>query len=110
MRMPHLYDYFWTKPPSLVPRRARFEVGERVTASGEVLKPLDDEEVRALAASLREHRPEAVAVCLLHAHIHPDHERRVGEILREELPGVPVTLSSEILREQQEHDARRRPW
>ncbi len=104
MRMPHLYDYFWTKPPSLVPRRARFEVGERVTASGEVLKPLDDEEVRALAASLREHRPEAVAVCLLHAHLHPDHERRVGEILRAELPGVPVTLSSEILREQQEYE------
>jgi N-methylhydantoinase A len=104
MRMPHLYDYFWTKPPSLVPRRARFEVSERVTASGEVLKPLDEDEVRSLAASLRETAPEAVAVCLLHAHLHPAHERRVGEILSAELPDVPITLSSEILREQQEYE------
>jgi 5-oxoprolinase (ATP-hydrolysing) len=104
MRMPHLYDYFWTKPPSLVPRRARFEVSERVTASGEVLKPLDDDEVRSLAASLRETEPEAVAVCLLHSHLHPEHERRVGRILRDELPDVPITLSSEILREQQEYE------
>jgi len=104
MRMPHLYDYFWTKPPSLVPRRARFEVAERVTAAGEVLRPLDDDEVRSLAGALRAHRPEAVAVCLLHAHLHPEHERRVGEILRAELPDVPVTLSSEILREQQEYE------
>src|ERR1700722_8963228 len=68
MRMPHLYDYFWTKPPSLVPR--------------------------ALAAVVRAAEPEAVAVCLLHAHLHPAHERRLGAILREELPGVPISLSS----------------
>jgi 5-oxoprolinase (ATP-hydrolysing)/N-methylhydantoinase A len=102
MRMPHLYDYFWTKPPTLVPRHARFEIAERVTVSGEVLKPLDDAEVRALAASLQGF--DSIAVCLLHAHLHPEHERRVGEILRAELPDVPVTLSSEILREQQEYE------
>ena len=104
MRMPHLYDYFWTKPPSLVARRLRFEIAERVTAGGEVLKPLEETDARALAARLREAEPEAIAVCLLHAHVHPAHERRLGEILREELPGIPVSLSSEILREQQEYE------
>ena len=104
MRMPHLYDYFWTKPPSLVPRRLRFEITERVTAAGEVLRALDDDEARVLARRLREARPEAIAVCLLHSHVHPVHERRLGEILREELPGIPVSLSSEILREQQEYE------
>jgi 5-oxoprolinase (ATP-hydrolysing) len=104
MRMPHLYDYFWTKPEPLVPRRLRFEIAERMTVSGEQLRPLDEEEARALAARLREAGPEAVAVCLLHAHLHPGHERRLGEILHEELPGVPVSLSSEILREQQEYE------
>ena len=69
-----------------------------------MLRPLDEAEARALAARLREAAPEAVAVCLLHAHVHPAHERRLGEILREELPGVPVSLSSEILREQQEYE------
>jgi 5-oxoprolinase (ATP-hydrolysing) len=104
MRMPHLYDYFWTKPPSLVARRLRFEIAERVTAGGEVLRPLEEADARALAARLREAEPEAIAVCLLHAHVHPAHERRLGEILREELPGIPVSLSSEILREQQEYE------
>ncbi|HEY4349170.1 MAG TPA: hydantoinase B/oxoprolinase family protein [Gaiellaceae bacterium] len=104
MRMPHLYDYFWTKPPSLVPRRLRFEIAERVTARGAVEKALDDHESRALAARLRDAGAEAVAVCLLHAYLYPEHERRLGEILREELPGIPVSLSSEILREQQEYE------
>ncbi len=104
MRMPHLYDYFWTKPEPLVPRHLRFEIAERMTVSGEVLKPLDDDDARELAARLRQAAPEAVAVCLLHAHVHPEHEGRLGEILRAELPGVPVSLSSEILREQQEYE------
>src|SRR5262249_46778687 len=104
MRMPHLYDYFWTKPEPLVPRRLRFEIAERLTVSGEELTPLDEDEARALAARLREAEPEAVAVCLLHAHVHPRHEQRLGEILRAELPGVPVSLSSEVLREQQEYE------
>ena len=69
-----------------------------------MLRPLDDDEVRAVAGRLRELGVESVAVCLLHAHRHPEHERRVGEILREELPGLPVSLSSEILREQQEYE------
>src|SRR6202790_5422701 len=90
MRMPHLYDYFWTKPPSLVPRRLRFEIAERVTAAGEVLRALDDDEARVLAARLRDARPEAIAVCLLHSHLHPAHEQRQAELLREELPGIPV--------------------
>ena len=104
MRMPHLYDYFWTKPEPLVERHLRFEIAERVLADGTVRTPLDDADVHALATRLREARVESVAVCLLHAHLHPAHERRVGELLRQELPGVPVSLSSEILREQQEYE------
>src|SRR5262245_20516922 len=104
MRMPHLYDYFWTKPPSLVARRDRFEIAERMAADGTVVKPLDEAEARALAAQLAAAGVEAVAVCLLHAHLHPAHEQRLGEILRAELPGIPVSLSSEVTREQQEYE------
>jgi 5-oxoprolinase (ATP-hydrolysing) len=104
MRMPHLYDPFWSKPPALVPRHLRFELPERVAADGTVVRALDESEARALAAALREAEPEAVAVCLLHAHLYPLHEQRLGAILREELPGVPISLSSEILREQQEYE------
>jgi 5-oxoprolinase (ATP-hydrolysing)/N-methylhydantoinase A len=104
MRMPHLYDYFWTKPEPLVPRHLRFEIAERMTVAGDTLEPLADEDAHALVARLREAAPESIAVCLLHAHLHPAHEERLGRILREELPGMPVSLSSEVLREQQEYE------
>jgi 5-oxoprolinase (ATP-hydrolysing)/N-methylhydantoinase A len=104
MRMPHLYDYFWTKPEPLVDRHLRFEIAERVLADGTVRMPLADADAHAVAERLREAGVESVAVCLLHAHLYPAHERRLGEILRSELPGVPVSLSSEILREQQEYE------
>jgi N-methylhydantoinase A/oxoprolinase/acetone carboxylase beta subunit len=104
MRMPHLYDYFWTKPPPLVERHLRFEVAERVLADGTVRTPLDETDARAAAARLREAGVESIAVCLLHAHLYPAHEQLLGAILREELREIPVSLSSEILREQQEYE------
>jgi N-methylhydantoinase A len=104
LRIPQMYDPFWRKPPPLVPRRLRFEVGERIAADGTVIRPLDDGEARALAEQLRAAGVESVAVCLLHSFAHPAHERRLGEILREELAGVVVSLSSEILREQREYE------
>jgi N-methylhydantoinase A len=104
LRIPHMYDPFWRKPPALVPRRLRFEVSERMAADGTVLRPLDPEEVRGAAARLRDAGVESVAVCLLHSYLHPGHEQRLGAILREELPGVAVSLSSDILREQREYE------
>jgi 5-oxoprolinase (ATP-hydrolysing) len=104
VRTPHHYDYFWNKPPPLVERHLRFEIDERMTAGGEVLSPFDEEEARGLARRLAEAEVEAVAVCLLHSHKHPAHEERLGRILREELPHASISLSSEILREQQEYE------
>src|SRR5439155_19113920 len=72
MRMPHLYDYFWTKPPALVERHLRFEVAERVLADGTVRRPLEDADARAVAARLRAAGVESVAVCLLHSHLYPE--------------------------------------
>ena len=104
LRIPHMYDPFWRKPPPLVPRRRRYEVHERMAADGAVLVPLDASEARSVAARLREDGVESVAVCLLHSYAYPRHEEELGAILREELPGVHVSLSSEILREQREYE------
>src|SRR5215218_1372393 len=73
LRIPRMYDPFWRKPDPLVPRRLRFEIQERVAADGTVIRPLDPEEARDVAARLREAGVEAVAVCLLHAYVHPRH-------------------------------------
>jgi N-methylhydantoinase A len=104
LRIPHMYDLFWRKPPPLVERRLRFEVHERVAADGSVVRPLDEAECRSLAARLRETEVESVAVCFLHSYLYPEHERRLGAILAEELPEANVSLSCEILREQREYE------
>ena len=98
------YDIFMDKPDPLVPRPLRREVGERVSARGRVLVPLDEAEVRALAAEWRAAGIEAVAVGLLHSWAHPAHERAVREILAAELPGATVCLSSEVCPEIREYE------
>ena len=68
------------------------------------LAPLDDASPEAAVAAVQEAEVEAVAVCLLFAFAHPEHERRVGEALREALPEVYVSLSSEVLPEFREYE------
>lgn len=99
-----LYDLFLEKPEPLVPRQRRIAVRERLDAAGEVLLPLAEQEVRDAARSLKAQGVEAVAVCFLHSYLDPAHERRAGAILAEELPGVPVTLSSDVAPEIREYE------
>ena len=65
--------------------------------------PLDEGSVRDAAALMRREGVESVAVCLLHSYVNPEHEQRVGAILAEELPGVPVSLSAEVAPEFREY-------
>lgn len=98
-----LYDLQFTKAPPLVPRHLSFEVAERLDASGSVVRALDIQKVRAVALRLREIEIETVAVCLLHSYRNPDHERRVAEVLREVIPSLLVSLSSDIAPEFREY-------
>ncbi len=100
---PTLYDTQFEKAKPLVPRDRAVVVGERLGPKGEVLRPLEEETVREAAAVLRREEVESVAVCLLHAYVNPEHERRVAEILEEELPGVPISLSSDVAPEIREY-------
>src|SRR5687767_14242777 len=80
-----------------VRRRHRKIVTERIVPpAGNVLQPLDEDEVRAAAAELREEGVEAVAVCFLFSYLNPEHELRAAEIVREEMPDAFVTTSAEI--------------
>jgi N-methylhydantoinase A len=98
------FNLFFHRAKPLIPRDMTFEVAERINAAGDVLVPLDDREVRALAATFVGLGVEAVAVCLLHAYANPEHERRIGEILRAVAPELFVTLSHEIVREYREYE------
>jgi N-methylhydantoinase A len=98
-----LYDLAANRPPPLVPRELRFTVTERMGPDGEIL-PLDDQSLQEAVSAIEEAEVEAVAVCLLFAFLHPEHEERVGEALREALPDVHVSLSSEVLPEFREYE------
>ena len=100
---PSLYDTQFEKPKPLVPRDRAVGVRERLGPAGEVLVPLDEGSARAAAALLKREGVESVAVCLLHSYVNGDHERRIGAILAEELPGVPISLSAEVAPEFREY-------
>jgi N-methylhydantoinase A len=100
---PSLYDLTRDRPPALVPRELRFTVRERMGPDGE-LAELDEDDLVRVVGAVRDAGVEAVAVCLLFAFLHPEHERRVGEALRSQLDGVHVSLSSEVLPEFREFE------
>lgn len=91
-----IYDLGIELPPPLVPRTLRRELRERIAASGEILQPLDLEEVRTVARSLVEAGVESVAVCLLNSYANPAHEEAVGRLLATEFPLLSVSLSCEV--------------
>ncbi len=100
---PRLYDLFFERPAPLVPRHLRFEVTERMDAQGEVLRPLNREEMEQLIPRLHENGVEAVAVVFLFSYLNSVHEREVGEIIASGL-GVPVSVSCDILPEFREYE------
>ena len=104
IRAPQLYDLFFDKPAPLVERRLRFEVSERMAADGTVLRPIVEAELQAIAEQLVAEEVAAVAVCLLHAYAYPAHEQQIGAFLREHLPHLQVSLSSDVLRERREYE------
>jgi N-methylhydantoinase A len=99
-----LWDAYKDVAPPYIRRRDRLEVTERVDYAGRVVQPLDEEEARAVAATLRRRGVETVAVCFINAYANPGNERRMREILEEELPGAAVSTSSEVLPEIFEHE------
>jgi N-methylhydantoinase A len=91
-----VYDLSIMRPEPIVERALRFEVSERIAANGAVIEPLAEDELVLLAARLRGLGIESVAVAFLHAFRNTDHERRAREILVAEVPGVHVSLSSDV--------------
>src|SRR5476649_287128 len=98
------YDIFMQKPPPLVVRDLRFGIPERLDGRGNVLLPLDEAAVRALAPKLKAAGIEAIAIGYMHAYLDGKHERRTRDILAETLPGVSISLSSEVSPEIREYE------
>ncbi len=105
VRVPELYNLDYVKPAPLVPRRLRLEVDERIGATGEIRRPLDEASVRAAATRLVAEKVQAIAVCLLHSYANPAHEKRIKEIFDEIIPPeIFVSYSHEVLPEIREYE------
>jgi N-methylhydantoinase A len=98
------YDIFMVKPSPLVPRDLRFGIPERMDGRGNVLIKLDEGAVKALAPKLKAAGIEAIAIGYMHAYLDGKHERRTRDILAEMLPGVSISLSSEVSPEIREYE------
>src|SRR5215831_4790953 len=96
-RRPSLYDLDAPKPRTLVRRKLRREVPERIMADGSVRLPLDLVAVDRALEDLAEEGIEALAICFLYSFLHPEHERQ-------RLPGVAVSASSDVLPELREYE------
>ena len=100
-----LYSLNVTRPAPLVPRELRFEVDERVTAEGDVLRAPDDAELDALAEAILAAGVDSVAVVLLFSFLRPEHEQTVRGALRRRLPAdISISLSSDVVPEFREFE------
>ena len=101
---PEAYNLFFQKHKPLIDRELRFEVRERMDAEGRVLIPLDEDEIRGIAAEAVNRGVKAIAILFLHSYRNPDHERRARRIVEEAYPDLFVTASHELSQEYREYE------
>src|SRR5262244_2392065 len=101
---PDAYNLFFRKHVPLIERALRFEVKERVLADGEVERPLDEDEIKALGARLEQLGIEACAILFLNCYVRGDHEARAKAILEANHPQMFVSASHELSQEYREFE------
>ncbi len=94
----------WPKPEPLAALEDTFEIDGRMDAKGTELRPIDDANIRRQLEALKARGVEAVTVSLMNSYLNSSHEKRVGELIEEILPGLPYSLSHEVLPEMQEYE------
>ncbi|KAF7777449.1 hypothetical protein Agabi119p4_3521 [Agaricus bisporus var. burnettii] len=96
----------WSKPEPLAPLELTIEVPGRISSSGEVVRPFDAELLRTRLQKLKNSktRPESITISLINSFANPTHERQVAQLVRTEFPGIPLSLSSDVLPEIMEYE------
>jgi N-methylhydantoinase A len=101
---PESYNLFFQKHTPLIDRDLRFEIRERMDAQGRVLIPLDEDEVRTVAAAAVARGVKAIAILFLHSYRNADHEKRAKRVVEEAYPDLFVTASHELSQEYREYE------
>jgi len=98
------YDLYYRKPIPLIPRRYRLEVQERIDPDGNVVQPLEEEDVLDCIRVFTEAGIASIAVSLLHSYANPIHEQRIGELLAAHYPTATISLSHSLARQWREYE------
>ena len=100
-----IYDLSYQKPAPIARREDVCEIAERLAADGSVVEAMDEDQVEAAVFSFLDKASfDAVAICLLHSYVNPDHEHRVAQIVKRVAPNLSVTCSSDVSREFREYE------
>ena len=102
VRQRDIYNLKVPPPSYLIPRYLRFGVEERMQYNGEVLTPLNENDVREAVKKAKEHNVEVPIICFLHSYSNPAHEEKAAELIKKDYPDVVV--SSHILRRWIQYD------
>lgn len=101
---PDLFNIRYKKPTPFVERHLRLEVDQRMNYKGEVLTPLNQNEIQECIDYFKKEGVEAIAVSYLHSYVNPSHENETVKIINELWPEVKVTASSTITQEWREYE------
>lgn len=101
---PEMYNIQYRQPTPLIKRRHIYEVDERVLVDGQVDTPLDNNSLQQVINEIASKEYDSVSVCLLHSYKFPEHERKIKEKIKEQLPNMSVSLSHEVVREWREYE------
>ena len=101
---PDMYNLKVKKPSPFVPRKLRFELSERVSFEGDIVEPLNLNELNEILMQCQDNKVEAIAIQFMHSYLYPKHERLCREYITKKLPEVSITISSDISREWREYE------
>jgi N-methylhydantoinase A len=101
---PEAYNLFFKKHVPLIDRDMRFDIRERMDASGKILIPLDEAQVLEVAAAAVKKGVKAIAILFLHSYRNPVHEQRAKQIVEQAFPDLFVTASHELSQEYREYE------
>lgn len=101
---PDLFNIRYKKPEPFIERHLRKEVNERLNYKGEVLTPLNKEQIKEIVEYFKKEKVEAIAVAYLHSYVNPDHEKQTVQIIKELWPEVAVSASYEVTKEWREYE------
>lgn len=101
---PDLYNFNFKKQEPFVERYLRKEVKERINYLGEIVTPLDTNNIKTLVEYFISEGVESIAICLLHAYKNPIHEKQLSEVIKAKYPNIEVITSHEVTREWREYE------